>query len=162
MVQVVHPVPLSQVEFCKSMGNVKGNRFWEARLPASFRRPPSGTPNPELATFIRDKYVERRYAATDVTDPPNIENYLQHPYARDEAGNPPAVDASVQGSATSTPPAGGNGPAVQQQHNLLPPFPAGPNRPFFPPVVTNPILAPVRAGRLNDTAHFLYGKWKAF
>jgi hypothetical protein len=76
-----------QVEFCKAMGNVKGNRYWEAKLPANFRRPPSGTPNPELASFIRDKYVDRRYVATDVSEPPNIDNYMQHPYTREEAGN---------------------------------------------------------------------------
>ncbi|EFJ51388.1 hypothetical protein VOLCADRAFT_57146, partial [Volvox carteri f. nagariensis] len=45
-----------QVEFCRIMGNVKGNRYWEARLPKDFRRPPSGNPNPELSAFIRAKY----------------------------------------------------------------------------------------------------------
>lgn len=62
------------------MGNVKGNRYWEARMPHTMRRPPSGSPNPELSSFIRDKYCERRYAPTDVSEPPTIDNYQTHPY----------------------------------------------------------------------------------
>uniref|UniRef100_A0A7S0RP86 Arf-GAP domain-containing protein n=1 Tax=Chlamydomonas leiostraca TaxID=1034604 RepID=A0A7S0RP86_9CHLO len=85
-----------QVEFCKAMGNIKGNRYWEARLPANFRRPPSGNPNPELASFIRDKYCDKRYAATDVTDPPNIDNYLNHPYGgNDYASSEPNSQADT-------------------------------------------------------------------
>lgn len=85
-----------QVEFCKIMGNHRGNRYWEARLPRDFRRPPSGNPNPELAAFIRAKYIDRAYAATD-SHPPTIENYLDHPY----------VDLSGTGQ-----PAGSNAPST--------------------------------------------------
>lgn len=88
------------------MGNVKGNRYWEARLPANFRRPPSGNPNPELAAFIRSKYVDKIYAATDVPDHPNIENYLTHPYAKDDTSQaaeaPTPAPAPVQ-TPTSAP-----------------------------------------------------------
>ncbi|KIY96687.1 hypothetical protein MNEG_11274, partial [Monoraphidium neglectum] len=42
-----------QVEFMRVMGNLKGNRYWEAQLPDHFKRPPGGEPNPELAAFIR-------------------------------------------------------------------------------------------------------------
>ncbi|PNH10752.1 putative ADP-ribosylation factor GTPase-activating protein AGD5 [Tetrabaena socialis] len=81
-----------QVEYCRVMGNVKGNRYWEARLPKDFRRPPSGNPNPDLAAFIRAKYMDRAFAATDVQQPPTIENYLDHPYAREDE---PAASAPV-------------------------------------------------------------------
>ncbi|KAG2428933.1 hypothetical protein HXX76_011177 [Chlamydomonas incerta] len=83
-----------QVEFCRIMGNVKGNRYWEARLPKDFRRPPSGNPNPELAAFIRAKYVDRAYAATDVAQPPTIDDYLDHPYAKDDASNSSAASSA--------------------------------------------------------------------
>lgn len=68
-----------QVEFVKNMGNIKANKYWEATLPASFRRPPGNSPNPELASFIRDKYCDKRYAAKDV-ETPTIDNYQSHPY----------------------------------------------------------------------------------
>lgn len=73
------------------MGNVKGNKYWEASLPGSFRRPPGGEPNAELAKFIRDKYCDRRYAAKEVSAP-NIENYLSHPYVQAEE---PAAAAPI-------------------------------------------------------------------
>ncbi|KXZ46998.1 hypothetical protein GPECTOR_39g492 [Gonium pectorale] len=98
-----------QVEFCRVMGNVKGNRYWEARLPKDFRRPPSGNPNPELASFIRAKYVDHAFAATD-SQPPTIDNYADHPYAKDDESSSAAAPAapaaqapaSVRLSATKT------------------------------------------------------------
>ncbi|GIL62640.1 hypothetical protein Vafri_16829, partial [Volvox africanus] len=93
-----------QVEFCRVMGNMKGNRYWEARLPKDFRRPPSGNPNPELSAFIRAKYVDRAYAATDA-QPPTIDNYLNHPYgldATDSVHSPPAAPATSTASAVPT------------------------------------------------------------
>ncbi|KAG2497058.1 hypothetical protein HYH03_005056 [Edaphochlamys debaryana] len=90
-----------QVEFCRIMGNVKGNRYWEARLPKDFRRPPSGNPNPELASFIRAKYVDQAFAATD-SPPPTIDNYVDNPYAKDAEG-------SGSGASTAAPAAAGPG-----------------------------------------------------
>ncbi|GIL89870.1 hypothetical protein Vretimale_17986 [Volvox reticuliferus] len=93
-----------QVEFCRVMGNVKGNRYWESRLPKDFRRPPSGNPNPELSAFIRAKYVDRAYAATDA-QPPTIDNYLNHPYAvdaTDSVHSPPAAPATSPAAAATT------------------------------------------------------------
>lgn len=85
-----------QVEFVKCMGNIKGNKYWEANLPGSFRRPPGNTPNPELASFIRNKYCEKLYAAKDA-DTPTIDNYQTHPYVisgepqpATQGGAPPA------------------------------------------------------------------------
>ena len=80
-----------QVEFCRLMGNVRGNKYWEARIPEHFRRPPSGNPNPELASFIRDKYVERRYSPADAVEPPTIDNYRTHPYGIPERVEQPAL-----------------------------------------------------------------------
>lgn len=68
-----------QIEFVRCMGNTKANKYWEARLPPGFRRPSGANPGPELATFIRDKYQDRRYAA-DGEGPPTIDNYATHPY----------------------------------------------------------------------------------
>ncbi|KAL6756401.1 hypothetical protein V8C86DRAFT_79604 [Haematococcus lacustris] len=92
-----------QVEYCKAMGNSKGNRYWEARLPPNFRRPPSGNPNPELASFIREKYEERRYAATDVSGPPTIDNWLSHPYARPDNDNAAGAEQTFSTPAPSPP-----------------------------------------------------------
>lgn len=94
-----------QVEFCRVMGNVKGNRYWEARLPKDFRRPPSGNPNPELASFIRAKYVDRAFAATDA-EPPTIDNYLDNPYAKVDQ------DPSGSGSTGAALTAAATAPAV--------------------------------------------------
>ena len=96
------------------MGNVKGNRYWEARLPPHFRRPNSSGPSIELGNFIREKYVDRRYAAMDAPDgqPPTIENYLSHPYGG--AGPPaPAPVAGVQRAPAAV--ANGRGPVGRLQ-----------------------------------------------
>lgn len=87
-----------QVEFCRRMGNLKGNRYWEARLPKDYRRPPSGNPNPELAAFIRGKYVDRLYAAADAA-PPTIDNYAGHPYVGGEEPAAAAPAAAAQPAA---------------------------------------------------------------
>jgi stromal membrane-associated protein len=81
-----------QVDFVRNMGNEKANAFWEAQLPDHFKRPPGGQPNPELAAFIRSKYVDKRYAAGDA-EPPNIDNYTTHPYVL--TGPAPAAAAAV-------------------------------------------------------------------
>lgn len=127
-----------QVEFCKAMGNVKGNRYWEARLPTNFRRPPSGNPNPELASFIREKYVERRYAATDVQEPPNIDNYTQHPYAKDDGSNGAMPDAPAAVPAAAAQASAGFGAAGR-------PLMQVPSASTFAQIKTSPALQPVQA-----------------
>lgn len=67
-----------QVAFVAAMGNAHANEFWEARLPADFRRPPENDMG-LLRTFITDKYVARRYAAREYPEPPNIDTYTTHP-----------------------------------------------------------------------------------
>lgn len=61
------------------MGNIRGNAFWEANLPKEFHRPPEAD-MAALRIFITDKYVHRRYACRDYSEPPNIENYQDHPW----------------------------------------------------------------------------------
>jgi stromal membrane-associated protein len=106
-----------QVEFVRAMGNARANAFWEARLPGGFRRPPGGNPNPELAAFIRAKYVDRRYAASDAA-PPDINNYTDHPYAGAAA---PAAAAAAVGASGS----GGQQPQQAGAGSATPPLPAG-------------------------------------
>lgn len=93
-----------QVEFMRMMGNVKGNRYWEAQLPDHFKRPPGGEPNHELATFIRNKYADKRYAAADAP-PPTIDNWPTHPYvgAAPEEPAAPAVAAAAAAAAGPAP-----------------------------------------------------------
>ncbi|KAF8066194.1 AGD5 [Scenedesmus sp. PABB004] len=92
-----------QVEFVRAMGNARANAFWEAQLPDHFARPPGGQPNAELAAFIRAKYEARRYAASDAP-PPDIHNYVGHPYVPAAAPPPAAADAPP---APTQPPASG-------------------------------------------------------
>lgn len=93
-----------QVEFVRAMGNSKANLYWEAQLPDHFKRPPGGQPNPELASFIRAKYNDRRYAASDAP-PPDINNYVGHPYVpQQQAPAPEQQQADAAAARTATPP----------------------------------------------------------
>lgn len=79
-----------QVDFVSRLGNEKANKFWEANVPRTFQRPTGGNgATPELAQFIRQKYVEMRFAAKDM-DPPTCHNYTTHPLAVDGAPQPEA------------------------------------------------------------------------
>ncbi|GAX73698.1 hypothetical protein CEUSTIGMA_g1150.t1 [Chlamydomonas eustigma] len=118
-----------QVELCKALGNAKTNRYWEAKLPKDFRRPPSGNPNPELVNFIREKYVDRRYAENDV-EPPTIENFHVHPYCQGslDANQTSAPAPCMQPAPTRqpTPPSAGTGDLLGAfdelaQHSNVPP-----------------------------------------
>lgn len=63
------------------MGNVRGNAFWEGRLPKDFRRPLEAD-MAALRVFITDKYVNRKYCLQGYNEPPGIENYESHPVSR--------------------------------------------------------------------------------
>lgn len=62
-----------QVEFMNRTGNRVANEYFEAQLPADFRRPGGpnieGKPSLELANFIRDKYT-RKFASPSSSWPP--------------------------------------------------------------------------------------------
>lgn len=116
-----------QVDLCKALGNAKANAYWEARLPRDFRRPPSGTPTPELVNFIRDKYQHRRYAALDV-EPPTIENYLTHPYCA-----APKIPQQPQPVQAPTPAPAAAAPAAAAPAAPLPSQPAASQPASLPP-----------------------------
>jgi hypothetical protein len=103
-------------------------------MPPNQRRPPSGSPNPELAAFIREKYCDRRYAPRDVPEPPNIDNYLSHPYgagAAAAAPEPPKQGAQVANGGVAS--AVGAMPGSRSAPSLTAPAatppPAGPAAP---------------------------------
>lgn len=60
------------------MGNTKANRFWEARLPPDHRKA-CGRGVEDIAGYIREKYIGKKFAATEVP-PPSMSNYTTHPY----------------------------------------------------------------------------------
>lgn len=91
-----------QVEFVRTMGNVKGNNYWEKNLPVGFRRPPGNAPNPALIDFIRAKYCDRRFAAKDA-EPPTIDNYTTHPYVVGDKAPPPPPGAARPAAPAAAP-----------------------------------------------------------
>lgn len=109
-----------QVEFVSKLGNVRANQYWEATLPAGHRRPTEGDMS-GLKVFITDKYQNQVYPALcfvlnhqqgshalcclqkfvsrDYDSPPNIDNYLDHPFMRQtdasQAASPPAASGQM-------------------------------------------------------------------
>ncbi|KFM26202.1 putative ADP-ribosylation factor GTPase-activating protein AGD5 [Auxenochlorella protothecoides] len=67
-----------QVAFVQAMGNARAAGYWEANLP----RPPDSDMG-LLRTFITDKYVHRRYALQQSSEPPSIDNFAAHPVCVD-------------------------------------------------------------------------------
>ncbi|EZG43562.1 putative ARF GTPase activator [Gregarina niphandrodes] len=51
---------VSQVETCQRIGNQQANSFWEAQLPATFKRP-SNQNRRDMEQFIKAKYVDRKW-----------------------------------------------------------------------------------------------------
>lgn len=61
-----------QVAFMLSIGNEKSNCYWEAELPPNFDRS-------EIEKFIRAKYEEKKWVATNATQPtPNPDKMLSN------------------------------------------------------------------------------------
>lgn len=87
-----------QVEFVSKLGNVRANRYWEATLPAGHRRPTEGDMS-GLKVFITDKYQNQKFVSRDYDSPPNIDNYLDHPFMRQtdasQAASPPAASGQM-------------------------------------------------------------------
>eukprot|EP00798_Chlamydomonas_sp_ICE-L_P010026 gene10026-7916_t len=110
-----------QVEFLGTMGNFRANQYWEAKLPAGFHRPPSGNPNPELVSFIRSKYCDRRYAP-DGVEPPNIDNYASHAFMQQLAASEPVAAATTTSAQQPGVQPGAAGSRLRHnQHGLVPP-----------------------------------------
>ena len=56
----------------KSVGNRRGRQLYEANLPDFFRRPQTDS---ALEQFIRAKYEQKRYVASDFVPPePDVES----------------------------------------------------------------------------------------
>ncbi|KAH0794167.1 putative ADP-ribosylation factor GTPase-activating protein AGD15 [Histomonas meleagridis] len=51
-----------QINFMASVGNKIGNEYWEAKLPDDFKRPDPAN-SFQMTNFIRQKYVQRKWAA---------------------------------------------------------------------------------------------------
>ncbi|XP_051136787.1 probable ADP-ribosylation factor GTPase-activating protein AGD15 [Andrographis paniculata] len=51
-----------QITFMKTIGNNKSNEYWEAQLPPAYDRN-------SIETFIRDKYVSRKWASKTAIEP---------------------------------------------------------------------------------------------
>lgn len=117
-----------QVAFVSAMGNARANAYWEANLPADFRRPPEND-MALLRAFITDKYVSRRYAAREYPDPPTIDTYSTHPFmarfAPDSAGAADQALAAASGA--------GQRAAVAAVAAAPAAAPAAPQQPAQPP-----------------------------
>lgn len=59
-----------EVEFMESIGNEKGNSYWEARLPSS-KHISANVDSRRRNEFIRNKYEKRMFYATPVENPSN-------------------------------------------------------------------------------------------
>jgi len=116
------------------MGNVRCNKYWEARLPRDFHRPPESDMG-ALRNYITDKYVNKRYALQGYSESPCLENYMSHPFvvelarggnksgengtavvvASEEAAKPPAAitDFDLLSLNDESTPAG-----IPQQHQM--------------------------------------------
>ncbi|CAG9463872.1 unnamed protein product [Pedinophyceae sp. YPF-701] len=82
-----------QVQFIQVMGNAKANAYWEANLPANFRKPDSCD-----RSFIEQKYIRGRYRSSE--KPPTIERFM-----RGEMDPPPASQQKPAPAAAHAPPA---------------------------------------------------------
>lgn len=68
-----------QVAFIQAIGNAKAALFWEASLPADFKRPMEADMF-SLRVFITDKYAGKKYASKSYAEgPPSIDNFSTHP-----------------------------------------------------------------------------------
>ncbi|KAK9838354.1 hypothetical protein WJX81_006733 [Elliptochloris bilobata] len=86
----------SGVAFVQQMGNRRANAYWEARLPANFRRPAEGDMS-GLSTFIGDKYRSSAYALRAYSTPPTVDSYQGHPFLAE-------LDAKAQAEGEGRPP----------------------------------------------------------
>jgi hypothetical protein len=84
------------------MGNVRCNKFWEARLPRDFHRPPEADMS-ALRVYITDKYVNKRYALQGYSESPCIENYQSHPFVRELAEGGQNENSKTEVAAVDVP-----------------------------------------------------------
>ena len=57
----------AEVSTMQTIGNERANAFWEAAIPADFKRP-SWEKNEDVAAFINAKYVKRQWVGAKQTN----------------------------------------------------------------------------------------------
>lgn len=63
------------VEMYKSFSNAIVNAYWEANLPRGYNKPGQNASSREVESFIRDKYVNKRWIDTKLSaDPVTLYN----------------------------------------------------------------------------------------
>ncbi|XP_031478432.1 ADP-ribosylation factor GTPase-activating protein AGD5-like isoform X2 [Nymphaea colorata] len=81
-----------QVAFIQSMGNEKSNSYWEAELPLDFQKP-------GLESFIRAKYVEKRWIPKEASNASQTSStdslYIHQEPGKDERGSISVSDHAV-------------------------------------------------------------------
>jgi len=55
------------VEMYKHVNNTIINSYWEAKLPANYHKPGQNASSHEVESFIRDKYINKRWADTTMS-----------------------------------------------------------------------------------------------
>ena len=58
------------VELYKHLNNTIVNAYWEARLPKGYNKPGQNASSNEVESFIRDKYVNKRWVDLDASADP--------------------------------------------------------------------------------------------
>lgn len=58
------------VEMYKSFNNAIVNAYWEARLPSGYQKPGQNASSKDVESFIRDKYVNRKWVDTKLSADP--------------------------------------------------------------------------------------------
>jgi hypothetical protein len=60
------------VEMYKHVNNSIINAYWEANLPAHYNKPGQGASSHEVESFIRDKYINKRWVDNGTDDPATL------------------------------------------------------------------------------------------
>lgn len=58
------------VEMYKHVNNTIINAYWEANLPSNFNKPGQNASSHEVESFIRDKYINKRWIDTSMSADP--------------------------------------------------------------------------------------------
>jgi hypothetical protein len=128
-----------QIRFMREVGNGVADEYWEANLPPDFEHP-DPTNSYQMANFIRQKYVHRRWAASEPPPaqaasisaplppppPPIAPGHPQPPMAARAPPPPPAAPSHLQPPRlSSVPPAAQAAPLLSAGD----PFPLNPSLP---------------------------------
>ena len=58
------------VEMYKHVNNTIINAYWEANLPSNYNKPGQNASSHEVESFIRDKYINKRWIDTSMSADP--------------------------------------------------------------------------------------------